>query len=104
MLKDKNRKITVIGYDAQSQRQLPLFSTDYKCAMCKNSPTCKSIAGCAFVTYVQQRVPNTSYTYRIGAPTLHIDLVTRDDFQKTMDIINRAKRLRTFSQLKEYLK
>ena len=83
MLKDKNRKITVIAYDAQSQRQLPLFSTDYKCAMCKNSPTCKSI---------------------IGAPTLHIDLVTRDDFKKTMDVINRAKRLRTFSQLKEYLK
>lgn len=104
MLKNANQKITVIGYSAESQRQLPLFSDGLLCGQCKHSPVCNGVAMCKFINYIQKKIPNTTYAYMTSTPTLHIDIANKEEFDKAKIVVGRAKRLRMFRQLSGHVK
>ena len=104
MLKRKDDKITVIAYGADSQRQIPLISTSFECRLCKHVVGCRDVSKCKFAQYITDKIATAQYSYKVGRPTVYFDIASNDEYVRAMHVISRAKRLRAFKQLREYVK
>lgn len=105
MLDKTSRSITVNGYRTeQNNTKSPIaekiFSARFHCENCKNICDCKNTQNCAFVKYICDRISSTVYEYNIKNPELTIIMDSTEGCKKAMQVVKRAKKLRSYGYCK----
>ncbi len=105
MIEKLKRHIYITGCDETNQsNQNVVFTNTFKCENCKHVAKCFDVQKCKFVAYVQDRVKNCTVNYDEKNPHMVITVPDSDCANRVFNIVNRAKKLRTFKSLYERCK
>lgn len=96
MLDKTNRYINVC---VQNEHKETIFTTNFRCNNCKHFVDCQSIVACDFAIYLTARLPQTTHIYGKNSMTVNVRTRTMDDYNRAIQTINRAKRLRMLKPL-----
>lgn len=96
MLDKTNRFINVC---VKNMHDHTIFTAEFRCNNCKHFVNCPDMAACDFATYLTARLPQTTHTYGKNCMSVNVRTRTMDDYNRAIQTINRAKRLRTLKPL-----